>query len=85
MDIKFDIVKQHGSYIVSRVDGEYRQHAHVSTMNGCRLLIKFIHENKLPTSKYLQGSCRRLLTEEEYAKLRPKKQRYHNVNKGVRP
>jgi hypothetical protein len=85
MDIKFDIVKQHGSYIVSRVDGEYSQHAHVSTMNGCRLLIKFIHENKLPTSKYLQDSCRRLLTEEEYAKLRPKKQRYHNVNKGVRP
>jgi hypothetical protein len=85
MDIKFDIVKQHGSYIVSRVEGEYSQHAHVSTMNGCRLLIKFIHENKLPTSKYLQDSCRRLLTEEEYAKLRPKKQRYHNVNKGVRP
>ena len=84
MDIKLEIVKQHGGYIVSRVDGEYSQHAHVSTMNGCQLLIRFIRQNRLPTSTYLQGSARRLLTDEEYSQLRPKKQRYHNVNKGVR-
>jgi hypothetical protein len=85
MDIKFDIAKQHGSYIVRRVDGEYKQHAHISTMNGCRLLIRFIRQNRLPTSTYLQGSARRLLTEDEYSQLRPRKQRYHNINKGVRP
>jgi len=84
MDIKLSIIKQHGSYIVRRVDGEYKQHAHISSMSGCRLLIRFIRQNRLPTSKYLQGSCRRLLTEEEYSQLRPKKQRYHNINKGVR-
>ena len=84
MDIKLSIIKQHGSYIVSRVDGEYPMHAHISTMNGCRLLIRFIHTNRLPTSKYLQGSARRLLTDEEYSQLKPSKQRYCNVNKGVR-
>ena len=84
MDIKLSIIKQHGSYIVRRVDGEYKQHAHISSMSGCQLLIRFIRQNRLPTSKYLQGSCRRLLTEEEYSQLRPKKQRYHNINKGTR-
>ena len=84
MDIKLDIIRQHGGYIVSRVDGEHSQHAHISTMNGCQLLIRFIHTNRLPTSAYLQGSARRLLTDDEYKQLRPKKQRYVNVNKGVR-
>ena len=84
MDIRLTIVKQHGSYIVSRVDGDHSQHAHISTMNGCQLLIKFIGHNRPPTSAYLQGSARRLLTEDEYSQLRPKKQRYHNVNRGAR-
>lgn len=85
LNIHLEVIKQHGSYIVSRADGEHSQHAHISTMNGCQLLIRFIKQNRLPTSKYLQGSCRRLLTEEEYGQLRAKKQRYHNVNKGARP
>ena len=84
LNIHLEIIKQHGSYIVSRADGEYSQHAHISTMNGCQLLIRLIRQNRLPTSKYLQGSCRRLLTEDEYARLKPKKQKYINVNKGVR-
>lgn len=84
MDIKLSIIKQHGSYIVRRVDGEYSMHAHVSTMNGCKTLISLIRQDKLPTSKYLQGSCRRLLTDDEYARLKPKRQRYININKGVR-
>lgn len=84
LQIRFDIIKQHGSYIVRRMEGEYSQHAHVSSMTGCKLLINLIHNNRLPTSDYLKGSCRRLLTVEEYARLRKKKQQYVNVNKGVR-
>lgn len=83
MKIQFDIIKQHGSYIVRRVDGEYKQHAHISTMKGCKKLIGYIHSNTLPFSRYLQISCQRLLTEDEYRQLR-KKQRYYNVNKGVK-
>lgn len=82
MDIKFNIIKKHGSYIVRRIDGGYNQHAHINKYSTCKLLIKLIHANKLPTSEYLQDSCRRLLTEEEYVVLRPKKQKY--INKGVR-
>jgi hypothetical protein len=81
MDIKFSIIKKHGSYIVRRTDGEYNQHAHINKYSTCKLLIKLIHTNKLPTSEYLQGSCRRLLTDEEYARLKSKKKQKY-VNKG---
>lgn len=83
--IKFDI-KRDGNrgYIVLRVDGDYRQHAHISTLNGCRMLINLINAGLLPTSRYLQIACSRLLTEEEYRGLKQKKQRYVNVNRGVR-
>lgn len=81
MDIKFNIIKKHGSYIVRRIDGGYSQHAHINKYSTCKLLIKLIHANKLPTSTYLQGSCKRLLTDEEYSRLRPKKKQQY-VNKG---
>jgi hypothetical protein len=85
MDIKFDIIKNSNrGYIVKRIDGEYSQHAHIRTINGCRQLINLINAGLLPTSKYLQGSCSRLLTKDEYRRLRQKKQRYVNVNKGAR-
>ena len=83
--LQFDIIKDSNrGYIVRRINGTYEQHAHINTLNGCRLLIRFISSNRLPTNKYLQGSCSRLLTEEEYVKLKQKKQRYINVNKGCR-
>lgn len=85
MDIGFKIKKDSGrGYVVIRDNGLYEQHAHLSTMNGCRLLMSFVKQNRMPNSKYLQVSCARLLTEEEYKTLKPKKQQYVNVNKGVR-
>lgn len=84
LKIKLDIIKQHGSCIVRRVGGDYSMHAHISTMNGCKLLVDCIKGNKLPKSSYLKVSCQRLLSEEEYSRLRPSKQMYYNVNKGAR-
>ena len=82
--IEFNIKKNSRGYIITRVDGEYSQHAHLSTRDGCNRLLNLIENKLLPNSKYLQESCRRLLTDDEYAKLRQKKQMYYNVNKGVR-
>jgi hypothetical protein len=81
---KFNVIKNSRGYVIVRVDGTYEQHAHIKTMDVCRLLIRLIEANKLPTSRYLQGSCRRLLLEEEYSQLKRKKQYYINVNKGCR-
>jgi hypothetical protein len=77
--IDFVIKKDSGrGYVVVRKDGEYSMHAHISTMNGCRQLLYYIHKGLLPKSSYLQGSCRRLLTEVEYAGLKRPKQKYYN-------
>jgi hypothetical protein len=83
--IEFEIKRDSNrGYLVIRVEGNYNQHAHCSTLNGCRMLINLINSGRLPTSKYLQISCSRLLNEDEYKRLRQKRQRYVNVNKGVR-
>ena len=84
MQIKLSIIKQHGSYIVKRVGGDYSFHAHISTYKGCKILRDCIKKNKLPKSDYLKGSCKRLLTREEYDGLRKPKDRYNNANKGLR-
>jgi hypothetical protein len=84
MDIKFDIKRNSRGFILVRIDGEYSEHAHLKSMQGCLNLIKLIRNNKLPRSKYLRGSCQRLLSEEEYRQLKESKQKYVNVNKGVR-
>lgn len=84
MDIKFDIKRNSRGFILVRAGGEYKQHSHHKTLKSCHDLIKLIEVNKLPKSKWLRGSCGRLLTWEEYNQLRPSKQMYYNVNKGVR-
>lgn len=76
-----DFIIKHDSergYVVVRKHGAYEQHAHISTLNGCRQLIYYIHKGLLPKSSYLQGSCRRLLTYDEYNGLKRPKDRYYN-------
>ena len=84
MDIDFTIKQNSRGYILIRENGDYEQHAHLKDEATCHTLIKLIKNNKLPTSSYLRGSCIRLLDEEEYAMLKEKKQKYYNVNKGVK-
>lgn len=77
--IDFLILKDSNrGYIVKRKGGEYEQHAHLTTLNGCRQLIYYIHKGLLPKSSYLQGSCRRLLTDDEYQRLKRPKDKYYN-------
>lgn len=65
-------------YIISRKDGEYSQHAHIKTLNGCRQLLYLIRKGLLPKDKYLQGSARRLLYDDEYERLKKPKDKYFN-------
>ena len=53
-------------------------HSHFRSEYGCYLIIKFILEGIYPDNKYLQESYERLEDRKE------KKQRYVNINKGVR-
>ena len=76
--MQFTIKEESRGYVVVRKNGEYTQHAHLSTLNGCRELIILIEKGLLPKSQYLQGSCRRLLTHEEFLKLKKPKDKYYN-------
>lgn len=82
MKIAFEVTQNSRGYIVIRKHGDYSQHAHISDRKGVNILLDCIEKNKTPHSSYLQGSCKRLLTEKEYNSLKPPKQMYINVNKG---
>lgn len=84
LKISFEIKQNSRGCVIVRTGGEYSQHAHIKTLDGCVTLIRLIDKNKLPNNRYLQGSCKRLLTSEEYEQLKPCKQMYYNVNRGVR-
>lgn len=74
----FIIKKESGGYVVIRHNYPYEFHAHIKTISGCRILLKCIIQGKLPKSDWLQGSCRRLLTEDEFVALKRPKDRYYN-------
>jgi hypothetical protein len=66
------------NYVVARKGYPHEYHAHIKTMNGCRQLLYYIKKGLLPKSVYLQGSCRRLLTDKEYDELKRPKDKYYN-------
>ena len=71
-----------GGFVIIRVNGEKEQHAHIKTMGGCHQLMRLIELGLEPKSGWLQTAVRRLLTEDEYAKLKRCKDKY--VIKGGR-
>lgn len=66
-----------------REGGSYDQHAHFLCKKDAENVRKLIDSGKYPYNKKYKIAMQRLLTEEEFKKLR-KKQRYYNVKKGVR-
>lgn len=77
----YKVLQGSRGYVVSRINGTYEQHAHIQKYSTCLMLLNLIHDNKLPTDKYLQESCRRLQNDDEYRQLRQKKQSYYNVRR----
>ena len=67
-------------WVIIRVNGHYEQHAHIKSMAGCQQLLRLIEMGLEPKSDWLQQSARRLLTDEEYQKLKRTKDKY--VNRG---
>lgn len=82
MSIQFKIFKnERRDFIVKRIGGSYNQHAHLCTYDMAKQLVRMIKARRLPNSKWMRGSCKRLLTQEEYDGLKESKQRYYNHNK----
>ena len=69
------------TWVVYREGGEHEQHAHLRSRKSCLLLIKLIKQGTMPRSEYMQGSVRRLLTDQEVAALHKPKDRYYNCQR----
>ena len=78
--MRFQITKDRISctWVVYRVGGDQDQHCHMKKIGACRRLIKILKQGDYPYSPWMRESARRLLDEEEYAKLKKPKDRYIN-------
>lgn len=64
---------------------DYKAHAHFADIRGALECISLINRGLLPKSRYYQTACKRLLTPERYEGLVERtKEKYININKGVR-
>lgn len=75
--------KMERQWLLKREYGTYEQHAHFYTKKEALQCRKLIDACKYPREKKYLIAMQRILTEEEFKKL-DKKQRYYNVNKGIR-
>ena len=70
-------------WLLKRVDGKYSQHAHFYTRKHAERVRRLIDSNRYPISKSYRIAMERLLTKKEFKGLQ-KKDRYININKGIK-
>ena len=70
-------------WILIREGDAYEQHAHFLCKKDAENVRRLINGNKYSYNKKYKLAMKRILTEEEFKKLN-KKQRYYNVNNGIR-
>lgn len=75
--------KMNRPWLLKREHGDYEQHAHFYTKKECVKCRNLIDSGTYPKNKKFLIAMQRILTKEEFKKL-DKKQRYYNVNKGIR-
>ena len=75
--------KMERCWLLVRKNGEYSQHAHFYTLEEAELCRKLIDRNQYPRQKKYIYPMQRILTVEEFQRLR-KKDRYFNPQKGVK-
>ena len=84
MDLRIEYLGNlHRAWLVKRVDGKYKQHAHFYEREDAEMVIKLIKANKYPIEAEYREAMQRILSPQEYRRLR-KKTPYRNINKGVR-
>ena len=83
---EYKVINTSRDIVVINTDiDDYKAHAHFADIRGALECINLINRGLLPKSKYYQTACKRLLTPERYEGLVERtKEKYINVNKGVR-
>lgn len=82
---QFTLGRTKEGYIVINNDREYESHSHFYNESGARKCIDIINRGLQPRSRYFKKAAVRLIGEEEYSELvETRKEKYVNVNKGVK-
>ena len=87
----YKIQKGPRDYIVSNVNGEYKNHGHFQKLSTCYVVVRLIRKNTIPKSPYLIEAASRITIDPKYKetlthklKKLKRKQMYYISNKGVR-
>lgn len=94
----YSIGEKTQEYVIVRLGGQYDQHGHIRKsqkkgkknrdkgLTACITVINAIGKNELAKSRFLRGCQARLLSADEFSKLKYKKakDKFININKGVR-
>lgn len=82
---QFTLGRTKEGYIVINNEREYESHSHFYNESGARKCIDLINRGLQPRSRYFKKAAVRLIGEEEYKGLvETRKEKYVNVNKGVK-
>ncbi len=82
---QFTLGRTKEGYIVINNEREYEIHSHFDNESGARKCIDLINRGLQPRSRYFKKAAVRLIGEEEYNGLvETRKEKYVNVNKGVK-
>ena len=75
----FEIIKTRRDFVLIRKGTD--MHGHAKTLQGIEFVLKCIEKEIKPRNKYFDTFLKRILTEDEYKRLRtPSKQKY--INRG---
>lgn len=67
-----------GGYVIIRVGWPYEFHSHCAKMAGAQQIMRLIEKGLEPNQPWMQEAVRRILTPEEYGKLKKCKEKYVN-------
>lgn len=77
----FEIFRSNRHYIIKRKNGEYSQHSHFDSRQGCEKLLRLITKQTMPNDQYFRTAAKRILSDDEFESLQMhKKQQYYNHN-----
>ena len=75
----FEIKKTRRDFVLIRIGTD--KHSHFRTSDGAEKALNFIRDEVKPFNRYFDTALKRILTEDEYKRLRtPSKQKY--INRG---
>lgn len=87
----FIIFPYRDHHVIVNTKGSYENHTHIKKRDTCKMLIDLVCRKRVPKSMYLRSSAKRISRDEKYIEninikneKDKNKQKYHNIQRGIR-